>query len=195
MPDAANYYVQSVLNTTLNEYVDGTFTDDVTGFPAEHDQGPAHIHMSPDDVAAVDQATYVANAALISAAVANGKYVWQAFGAQDGVGSGPSQGDCNSWMSARCNEAYQSQAITQTCDTKNFNQSLASFLITRPPIGFFGFGWESDQRDWRPEFLWNVGVPTSNCSVVSSGVYARSWTYGTVTLNCNTWTASIPLGP
>ena len=34
-PSAAGYFISSVLNTTLNPYVDGTFTDDVTGLPAE----------------------------------------------------------------------------------------------------------------------------------------------------------------
>lgn len=194
--DAADYYISSVLNTTLNPWVDGTFTDDVTGFPEEHGNGPAHINMSASEVTTVDEATYVASQALIDAAVAAGKYVWQAFGAQDGVGGGPGSGagECASWMAARCTPAYQSVAVTHSVDNANFNQSLASFLITRPPIAYFGYGWESDQRQWRAEFLWDVGVPLGNCSQPSGGVFTRPWTYGVVQLDCNTWTATIPVG-
>lgn len=70
---------------------------------------------------------------------------------------------------------------------------LAAFLVTRPPIGFFGYWWESDMKDWRSEFLWAVGEPSNTCTVTSSGVFSRSWTYGDATLDCNTWTATIPV--
>jgi hypothetical protein len=45
----------------------------------------------------------------------------------------------------------------QGFDSNNVNQSIASFLVTRPPIAFLGFGWESDMRNWRSEFLFQVG--------------------------------------
>jgi hypothetical protein len=140
-------------------------------------------------------ATSVANGRLIDAAVAAGKYVWAAFGAEDGVGSTPTASNCAAWMRARCDAnaaAYQKTAITQGCDRSNVNQTLASFLITRPPIGFFGFGWESDMKDWRPEFLWQVGEPSSLCAEGPSGVFSRQWTYGRVELDCQRWSATIP---
>ena len=34
--DAASYYVASVVGSVADAAVDGTFTDDVTGVPAEH---------------------------------------------------------------------------------------------------------------------------------------------------------------
>jgi hypothetical protein len=148
--------------------------------------------MSAEDVSAAQYMTSVTNQALIDQAVAAGKYVWAAFGNQDGVGGGPSASSCQSWMADRCTAAYQGRAITQELDTKNVNQSIASFLITRPPIAFIGFGWESDMRDWRSEFLWQVGEPSNLCSETSPGVFQRSWTYGNVTLDCNSYTAAIP---
>ena len=72
--------------------------------------------------------------------MAAGKYVWAAFGNQDGVGGGPSKGNCASWMRSRCAVSYQNQAITQQFDTGNVNQSIASFLVTRPPIAV-SFEW------------------------------------------------------
>jgi hypothetical protein len=44
VPASAAYYIASVLNTTTwTPWVDGTFTDDVTGLPAEHGSAPANM--------------------------------------------------------------------------------------------------------------------------------------------------------
>jgi hypothetical protein len=77
-------------------------------------------------------------------------------------------------------------------DTNNKQQSLASFLITRPPIGYLGFGWESDQKNWDPIFNNDYGTPKTLCSESTSGVFQRQWTSGTVTLDCNLWKATLP---
>ena len=98
-------------------------------------------------------------------------------------------------MRARCNAAWQSVATTQSIDTSNFNQSLAAFLVVRPPIAFLGYGWESDMKDWRSEFLWSVGEPTPSgaiCSEGPAGVFSRPWTHGVASLDCNAWRATIP---
>ena len=153
------------------------------------------MRLSPADVLDIQHATSVANARLIDAAVASGKYVWAAFGDQDGVGGGPSKATCATWMRDRCGAAapaYQNIAITQALDRANVNQSIASFLVTRPPIGFIGFGWESDMKDWISEFLWQVGEPSTLCAEGPSGVFKRTWTHGDVALDCNTWTGTIP---
>jgi len=190
-----DYYARSVMASIAYPEVDGTFTDDVTGIPAEHGALPARLGLSPAAVAAYQHATSVANQQLVDAAVAGGKYVWAAFGDQDGVGGGPSKASCASWMRARCTPAWQALARTQAADAANFNQSLASFLVTRGPVSFFGFGWESDMRNWRPEFLWPVGEPQGLCTEGPAGVFSRAWAYGTVKLDCNTWLAEVPVGP
>ena len=186
------------MRTVSGPYVDGSFTDDVTGLPAEHGNAPHTRKLSAADVLDIQLATSVANARLIDAAVAAGKYIWAAFGNQDGVGAGPSKATCATWMRDRCGAsaaAYQARAITQAMDRANVNQSIASFLVTRPPIGYVGYGWESDMKDWRPEFLWDVGKPSpisALCTEGPAGVFSRPWTYGTVSLDCNQWTATIP---
>ena len=191
-PAVRQYFSDSVLNSINYPETDGSFTDDVTGIPAEHNAILKNLNLSASDVARYQDATSVANQMLIDAAISAGKYIWQAFGDQDGVSSGPSQATCAAWMRSRCTAAHQLTATTQSIDKSNFNQSLASFLITRPPIGFFGFGWESDQRDWMPEFLWDVGTPSNQCTETSVGVFSRTWTYGVSTLDCNQWKAVIP---
>lgn len=191
-PDAASYYISSVLASINYPETDGSFTDDVTGIPAEHPNAPAGTGLTPAGVAAMQLATSVANQQLIDAAVAAGKYIWAAFGDQDGVGSGPTAGNCAAWMSSRCTPAWQTRATTQELDVANVNQSIAAFLVTRPPIGFIGFGWESDQRNWRPEFLWQVGEPQGECFQASPTLFTRAWSYGNASLDCASFTATIP---
>ncbi len=143
-------------------------------------------------MADLQAATQAANAALIDSLVAVGRYNWQAWGAQDGVGGGVSKGNCAAFMSARCNAAYQSISVTQNFDAGNAQQSVAGFLITRPPVAYLGYGWESGMQDWNPIFTLQVGEPTATCAQVAPGVFSRAWTYGNVTLDCNKWTATIP---
>ena len=89
-------------------------------------------------------------------------------------------------------ENVSTHIALQAFDKNSVNQSIASFLVTRPPIAFLGFGWESDMRDWRPEFLWQVGEPQGPCTEAPSGVFTRPWSYGDAVVNCNTWTATVP---
>ena len=139
--DAADYYLSSVLSTLDDPAVDGTFTDDVTGFPEEHDGGPANIDMPQAEVDQVKFYTGVASQRLIDQLIAKGKYGWQAFGAQDGVGQGVSKDQCSAFMTQRCGPEWQKRAITMQHDSGNKVQSVAAFLISRPPTAFLGFGW------------------------------------------------------
>lgn len=69
----------------------------------------------------------------------------QAFGGGDGTSSGlPSRGeDCTRFMTSRCNAAFQNEPLMMKHSASIANQSVAAFLIIRPPIAFLGFGWES----------------------------------------------------
>ncbi len=93
-----------------------------------------------------------------------------------------------------CQITYQSYPMAMQMDTssQNKNQTVAAFLIVRPPYGWLGWGWPSGQSYWDPIFLLQVGTPTGLCSEVSTGVFSREYSEGTATLNCNSWTASLP---
>ena len=190
--DVRAYYVSSVLSTLQDPAVDGTFSDDVTGWPEEHDAGPANVNMSDADVQDVKYHTGLASAMLIDATVAAGKYNWQAFGAQDGVGPGISNDTCATFLKQRCTADYQRQAITMEFDKANPLQSVAGFLIVRGPTAYLGYGWESDQTDWQEVFLLQVGEPLGLCVSPSNGVFVREWTYGNMTLDCGKWEAVVP---
>ena len=68
---------------------------------------------------------------------------------------------CINFMKSRCTPEFQKQALMMSHDGKHANQSVAAFLITRPPIAFLGYGWESDDRMWNDIFL--LQVPCCPC--------------------------------
>ena len=78
----------------------------------------------------------------------------------------------------------------------NQNQTVAAFLITRPPYAYLGWGWESDDRNWNDIFYLQVGEPLPGgagiCNEGPSGVFTRAYTAGTASLDCNAWTALLP---
>ena len=171
--------------------VDGTFTDDVNGIPDEHGHLPGLLNLSAAELDVYRYHTSIANQMLVDASVAAGKYVWQAFGNQDGVGDFPTNVTCASWMRERCNAAWQVRPTTQAIDGRFFNQSLAAFLVTRSPWAYLGVHWNY----WSSQYNWSVGAPTpagANCTEGPAGVFSRPWTHGVASLDCNTWTATIP---
>ena len=197
---AREYFTQATLASLLSPEVDGTFLDDWTGIPAEHKAIIPDLNLSAAQVRAFQRATSVVDEELLTALVARGQYVFQAFNAfggggalgKWGIGGGPNASTCAAWMRLRCAPDWQARTVTQWCDASSFNQSLASFLVTRPPVAYFGFGWPSDTSDWRPEFLWQVGEPQGLCTEAAPGVFTRPWTHGVASLDCNTWEAVVP---
>jgi hypothetical protein len=192
-PAAAAYFVASVLSTMASPAVDGTYADDVSGIPAEHPHVVGNTNLSAAEVLALQQATQAANMALINASVSAGKYVWQAFGAGDGATRGPSAASCAAWMRQHCAPEQQAQPLLQQhVAGSSANQSLAAFLIVRPPNGYLGWGWYSNDANWDQLFLLQPGTPTGLCSEGPAGVFSRGWSAGTAVLDCNAWRAELP---
>jgi len=139
-------------------------------------------------------ATQEASSELIYATTLANKYNWQAFGAQDGVPGGVTQANCASWMRARCTPGFQGGTLIMQMDNapSNAQQTVAGFLIVRPPYAYLGWGWESDDKNWNDIFYLQVGEPTGLCNETSPGVFSRPWSRGTPTLDCNNWSSSLP---
>jgi len=191
-PAAGEYFIKSILKAIDDPYVDGTFTDDVDGLPTEHPNAPKNLQMTVAEVQELRYNTQKTGQQLIDTFVAKGKFNWQAFGGQDGAGSSPTPSSCTAWMRARCHSEFQNHPFMMTFDSspQNVNQILAAFLIVRPPIGYLGYGWESDDRQWNSIFLKDYGFPAGLCEEVSTGVFSRQWNK-VVTLDCNNWKAQI----
>ena len=197
---ARDYFVSSTVAALDFPEVDGLFLDDWTGIPAEHKSIITDLNLTAAEVGAFQRATSAVDEELLDALLAQGQYAFQAFNSfggggalgKWGIGGGPNATTCAAWMRLRCAPEWQARAITQWCDVANFNQSLASFLVTRPPVAFFGYGWPSDTTNWREEFLWQVGEPTGACAESPPGVFSRPWTHGVASIDCNTWEAVVP---
>lgn len=191
-PAAAEYFISSVTESLNSAAVDGTFTDDVSGLPAEHAQVMSRINMTSKQLEELQIATLATHSRLVTTLIAAGKYNWQAFGGGDGAGPGINQDECATFIRSRCSEEFQRRAMMMDAGHAS-NQSVAAFLIVRPPIAFLGWGWESDdKKNWDDIFLLQPGTPTGLCTEEKAGVFLRRWTNGVVKLDCNTWTASLP---
>eukprot|EP00729_Bicosta_minor_P014682 gene14682-21420_t len=95
------------------------------------------------------------------------------------------------FMKRFCDPAAQKNPMMMSAGDAD-NQTVAAFLITRPPIAFIGWGWESDDKKWNDIFLLQAGEPKGLCAEVAAGVFERVWTNGKASLNCNTYTADLP---
>jgi len=192
-PDAADYFVSSILKVLEDPAVDGTFTDDVSGVPEEHGQVQANINMTDAQLAALQNATQWTSQVLIEKLAAAGKWNWQAFGGQDGTAQSVGPSSCQSFLSTWCqNQSQPGQSMLFQLDPSNVNQTVAAFLIARPELAFIGYGWESGDGNWDPILLLQVGHPTGVCQQATTGVFTRTWSQGTATLDCNNWTADLP---
>lgn len=175
--------------------MDGTFSDDVGGVPEEHPNAPKNTGLSDSDLAILRYATQEASQDLITNTVLAGKYNWQAFGSEDGIPGGPSKGDgCATFMRQHCDPIYQARPMLMGMDNSpaNANQTVAAFLVSRPPHAYLGWGWESDDSQWNDLFYLQVGTPLGLCAEDTPGVFSRAYTAGTAVLDCNQWTASLP---
>ena len=174
--------------------VDGTFTDDVDGVPEEHPAVQAAINMTDAQLAALQYATLATNMLMIESLVPAQKYNWQAFGAEDGVNGGPGAGNCAAWMRTNCAPSFQGRPMLMQMDNSpaNANQTVAAFLVSRPPYAYLGWGWESDDAQWNDIFYLQVGDATGLCTEGPSGVFTRQYSAGVASLDCNAWTADLP---
>jgi len=196
-PAAAEYFINSVVASVSDTAVDGTFTDDVSGLPAEHPNVPRELGMESAEVSALQAATQEAHGRLMTALIAAGKYNWQAFtsttDADKGNSAGPriTQKSCTSFMRRFCDPAMQKYSFMMDAGGAD-NQTIAAFLIARAPISYIGKGWESDDSSWHDVFLLQPGEPMGACTETMSGVFTRQWTAGVAKLDCNAWSSELP---
>ena len=68
-------------------------------------------------------------------------------------------------------------ASVTASDSANVNVSIASFLIVRPAYAYIGYGAGYLTPKWNDAFLWDVGLPVSDCRNGSvPGTFERDWT-------------------
>ena len=200
---AKTAFVQMTLDCLVDNNIDGVYTDSFMNRP----NAPAGVNLTTSDLNDIEYCMGLATQASIDTLAQDEKYNLIAFGYSLNVGPGIIQGatktglsypyqyqvedNCFSFMEERCAEM---STTTMLFNSSIANQSVAAFLITRGPNSYLGYPWENFNYfpKWDPIFLLDVGEPTGDCVEISNGLWSRAWTYGDVTLDCNTFHASIP---
>jgi hypothetical protein len=101
-------------------------------------------------------------------------------------------------MRSMCAPPMQGNPMLMQMDNSaaNANQTVAAFLISRPPYAYLGWGWESDDAQWNSLFYLQVGEPLAGgaglCTEGPAGVFTRAFSAGTAALDCNAWAATLP---
>jgi len=195
VPAARDYYISSILAVVGDSAVDGTFTDDISGFPEEHPSVQNNTNMTLSEIVDWQYNTRLLSQTLINALAHSGKGNWQAFyGFLDWVGPSPNSTTCTAFLREFCQPSYQGRLMTMDAgkDAAEHPQIVASFLITRPPVAYLGWGWESDDSLWDDIFLLQVGEAQGLCQEETPGVFTRQYTNGKAQLDCNNWKADLP---
>lgn len=118
-------------------------------------------------------------------------------------------GKCNAFMRTYCrpDSPNRNNTFTYEWTRKSMHdispipaveQDLARFLLVRGPYAYIGWQWVGcrDSYERPPELERDYGTPVDEvCHEASSGVFDRKWTTGTVRMDCNTWTATLPPPP
>ena len=190
-PEAAAYFVSSIVGMLVDRGVDLTFTDDREGCCIEHPRVQAALNLSDGAVAALALATQAGGQRLAEALAAAGKTCWDCLGGYH-LGVRPVAGaTCAPTMRALCAPSAQARSMLMGFSHgPDLNQTIAAFLVTRPPVGFLGSRWQD--AAWSPLLALDAGEPVGLCEETAPGVFARAWTRGVAALDCNTWEASLP---
>jgi hypothetical protein len=187
-----------------NAAVDGIFTDDVNGDFQEHGHAIASMGFTKEVEAEIIDANQRAYTKIITALIAKKGYNWQAFGAGDGVSHNPlptDQASCKAAMQSLCplGKLQKDPALLGAggkADTHLPKQTVAAFMIVRGPFWWLGTGWQGctdKPSTWQEDPLLQIdpGTPAGVCKETSDGVFSRTYTKGTATLDCNIWTATL----
>ena len=95
----------------------------------------------------------------------------------------------------------QSLAAVNTNPLPAGVQDVAMFLMSRGPyawLGHNGAGCIPEVLDRPAELDVDYGTPIDDyCreTATGSGIFQRRWTKGRVTMDCNSWSGSLPVAP
>jgi hypothetical protein len=159
-PAASECFIKIAMAIVQDPAVDGLFTDDVAGVPQEHASAVKNLGLSGTALAVLQAATADTHARLVTRLITAGKFNWQAFpneAKDDQTAGGISKRNCVKFMRTHCDASMQTRPMLMSASAPGRGkgpcwgpsicaQTVAAFLIVRPPIGFLGYGWESDDK-------------------------------------------------
>lgn len=154
-PAAADYVISSTLADLADPAVDGSYMDDGPyGMPLENPIILQNINMSIATLAAYQKTAVMSYVKVMSGMVAAHKYSYQEMGWY-GQYAAISQTQCSSFMRELCKPEMQNHPLMMHAQsapgsTVVLNQTIAAFLIARPPVAFIGFPWSAAQQTASP---------------------------------------------
>lgn len=210
-PQATAYFVHAIVAATTAPGVDATFADDSPGVPAEHPEVAPALGLNSSELSALQRATQRGGQLLATALAAANRTCWNCIdgiegpiGGSWGMNTRPPPADpaaCADAMRELCRPARQTRGMFMSWDggwnesaatPLRHNQTVAAFLITRPPLAFLGTSYGLNDASYSPLFTLDVGVPLGLCEENPSGVFSRVWSRGVAALDCNTNSATLP---
>lgn len=201
-----DYWAEQVCLAGVNSpFVDGVFTDDPTGYGAEHPVVQSAVQLSPTEIAMLQAGTQRAWSKALALLTDAGKYVAQAFRLPPPFNAsiqanGPA---CTAWMRTQCAVPANESALTflgpGTIIDASANMSLAAFLVARGPYSFIQAPRDViEGQDWENPifrlYRLDTGVPTGPCEEVQPGIFSRGWSHGTASVDCTTAVARVDFG-
>ena len=220
-PEAAEYFIGAIVNSTLIDGVDATFADDREGVPDEHPELQPELHMTAADLTSLQFATQAAGQYLATSLAAVDKTCWDCIGGAQGErnqqppgcfdsgghGSGPCPGctggvlNCSTARGAACIEdmrrycapAMQGRGMFMSWDPSagEDHNQTLAAFLVGRPPVAY-LGGRLHDADWSPLFALDVGSPLGLCEERTPGVFSRAWSNGVAQLDCNTWQARLP---
>jgi hypothetical protein len=200
--------------------IDGLFIDDfwcadaINGSCSDPVQGPSEIDrnsqadmgLSDSDVAAITGG-WLSNMEAVQQAVVNaGGFTWSLFPGQANANAMPNvvtHSTCAATVAVACSPSnpYATVPLLQGLTNlgQDTTQQVAAFLLMRGPYAYIGWG------EWGMEWPFDVPLPAEvwdadygdpldgHCEEQASGVFVRRYTKANVTLDCNSWKATLAI--
>ena len=103
---------------------------------------------------------------------------------------------CRRERSTICSRTVYARSVVTARLTSTLcgTQDVATFLLVRGRYAWMGYGWLgcTDKYEKPDALQIDAGEPLDPiCRETDDGVFVRHWSKKTVTMDCNTWTATI----
>lgn len=194
-PEASDAFVQGIVDSLDDPAVDCTFMDDPLGVPMEHPNITSRIRMNATQLKALEHATAQSYYKLLEVLSSKGKWIYERFQTVEFKGTpkpdNSTTSSCVQFMDEYCQPARQADTMVLSAGVTpdTINQTVAAFLITRPPVAFANVKGPGITFD---PFLLQPGTPRGLCEKEGDGVYSRQWTAGVARLDCHSWESELP---
>jgi len=201
--EAQDYWAEKVcLQGAQDSSVSGMFTDDPSGYGAEHPAVQSAVQLSDVEIAALQAGTQRAWSKALALLTTAKKYIPQAYRTTPPFNynsTAAGQASCAIWMRRQCavpaNES--TQIYPRAYPSVDIGKMIvAAFLVSRGPYSYLGAqSTVISTGDWSDPLFrlhrLDTGIPTGECVEAKPGIFSRTWSGGTARVDCNEITATL----